>query len=163
MDSSLIEGYVSPQTYLRPEGVEILKRSAEAVVAPYEQIRAVYFVRDFGDPPDGEGQRRVFGSRPKLDGLWVRLTYRDGEIVEGVMPNDLTLMSEYGVTFTPPDANSTTQRIFVPRNALEELKVLGVIGSPVHRRRTRRRAEPSQDQRDLFSTENGSAAGSTGL
>ena len=59
MDSSLVEGYVSPQTYLRPEGVEVLKRTAEAVVVPYEQIRAVYFVRDFDQPPDGEDQKRA--------------------------------------------------------------------------------------------------------
>ena len=155
MDTSLIEGYVSPAAYLRPDGVEILKRNAEVAVVPYEQIRAVYFVRDFGEPPDGDGQKRAFGSRPKLDGLWVRLKFREGEEVEGVMANDLTLMNEFGVTFTPPDANAATQKIFVPRKAIEAIKVLGVIGSPVHRRRPRRRTEPSRDQRDLFSAEQG--------
>jgi hypothetical protein len=36
--------------------------------------------------------------------------------------------------------------------ALENLKVLGVIGSPVHRRRPRR-VEPSEDQLELFRKE----------
>ena len=150
MDSSLIEGYVSPQTYLRADGVEILKRSAEVALVPYEQIRAVYFVRDFGEPPDGEGQKRVFGSRPKVDGLWVRLKFKDGEEVEGVMANDLTLMDAHGITFTPPDANAATQRVFVPRRGLADVKVLGVIGSPVSRRKAARRKAPSKDQGDLF-------------
>jgi hypothetical protein len=29
---------------------------------------------------------------------------------------------------TPPDLNSTTDRIFVPRSALSEVTVLGVVG-----------------------------------
>jgi len=152
MDSSLLEGYVSPHAYLRPEGVEVLKRTAEAALVPYEQIRAIYFVREFDGPPDGEDQRRVFGSRPKMDGLWVRLTFRDDEVVEGVMPNDLSMMDEFGVTFTPPDAGANVQRVFVPRRALQQIKVLGVVGSPVNRRRPRKKAA-SEDQRDLFASE----------
>lgn len=157
MDSSLLEGYVSPHAYLRADGVEILKRSAEAALIPYEQIRAIYFVRDFDVPPDGDEQRRVFGSRPKMDGLWVRLSFRDGEVHEGVMPNDISMMDEYGVTFTPPDAGANVQRVFVPRRALEQIKVLGVIGSPVNRRRARKKA-PSKDQGDLFAAEQSSTS-----
>lgn len=151
-DSSYIEGYLSPQTFQRPNGVEILKRTAQVELVPYEQIRAVYFVRDFNGPPNDDEEKRVFGSRPKLDGLWVRMTFRDETSYEGVISNDLLQMGEPGVTFSPPDPNSNTQRIYVPRAALRELKVLGVIGTPAHRRRTRRKAEPTKDQIDLFAT-----------
>jgi hypothetical protein len=148
MDTGSIEGYVSPQTYQRPDGIEILKRSAEVALVPYSEVRAVYFVKDFdGSPSDHE--KRVFGSRPKLDGLWVRLTFSDDEVFEGVIPNDLLLMGLHGVTMTPPDAMSNTQRIFVPRQSLKELKILSVIGSPVHRRRGRTQP-PTKDQIDLF-------------
>jgi hypothetical protein len=50
---------------------------------------------------------------------------------------------------TPPDPNANIQKIFVPRAALDDMKVLGVIGSPVHQRRDRRK-DPSKDQMDLF-------------
>ena len=80
----------------------------------------------------------------------MRLTFRDGKVIEGVLPNDLTLMDVHGVTITPPDANSNIQRIFVPRLALSELKVLSVIGSPVHRRRLARKRPSAEDQIDLF-------------
>jgi hypothetical protein len=33
-----------------------------------------------------------------------------------------------GVQITPPDPHGNTQRIFIPRTALTEMKVLGVIG-----------------------------------
>jgi hypothetical protein len=148
LDSSLIEGFVMPQTFQRPEGVEILARSAHTVVVPYREIRALYFVREFQGPPD-PADKRVFGSRPKLDGLWVRLTFHDGEVFEGVIPNDLLRLDEPGVTFAPPDSASNTQRIFVPRQALKELKVLGVIGTAAHLRKTRPRA-PAREQIGLF-------------
>lgn len=149
-DSSYIEGYVSPQTFQRADGVEILKRTAQVEIVPYEQIRAVYFVRDFNGLPNDEEEKRVFGSRPKLDGLWVRLTFRDDKSYEGVISNDLLQMGEPGVTFSPPDANSNTQRIYVPRAALREMKVLGVIGTPAHRRKSKRKTATGQNQIDLF-------------
>ncbi len=148
MDSSLIEGYVSPATYQRAEGIELLRRSAQVAVVPYLEVRALYFVKEFLGMGELD-QKRVFGSRPKQDGLWVRLKFRDEEVYEGVVPNNLLLMGEHGLTFTPPDASSNTQRIFVPRQALAEVQVLGVIGSPMNRRRPRRR-EPVKEQIGLF-------------
>ena len=67
-------------------------------------------------------------SRPKLDGLWVKLRFTDNETLEGVVPNDLLSLLDNGVQITPPDLNSPTDRIFVPRSALAELTVLGVVG-----------------------------------
>jgi len=34
--------------------------------------------------------------RPKLDGLWVKLRYNDGETLEGVVPNDLLSLLDNG-------------------------------------------------------------------
>jgi hypothetical protein len=147
LDHRLVAGYVTPQTYLRPDGIELIDRTAEVNLIPYDQVKAIYFVREFeGDPQD---DKKFFASRPKVDGLWVRLAFRDGESLEGVLPNNLLLMDEHGLTLTPPEANSNTHRVFVPRAALSDLKVLGVIGSPVHGGR-KRRLEPAKEQMDLF-------------
>jgi hypothetical protein len=43
------------------------------------------------------------------------------------------------VQLTPPDLHGNTLRLFVPRSALLEMKVLGVVG--VARRASRRPAE----------------------
>jgi hypothetical protein len=91
-----------------------------------KQIRAIYFVREF--TADYEPERKTFLSRPKLDGLWVRLTFRDQQTLEGVVPNDLLALLDSGVQITPPDLNGAAVRIYVPRSALLELTVLGVVG-----------------------------------
>ena len=80
-----------------------------------------------------------------MDGLWVRLRYSDGETLEGVIPNDLLNLLDNGVQITPPDLNSNTERIFVPRGSLREITVLGVVG--IARRKP---AVPSIVQPRLF-------------
>jgi hypothetical protein len=50
------------------------------------------------------------------------------------MPNDL-LQAEAGFTVVPPDPTFQNQRIFVPRQALQTVQVLGVIGSPLRRKK----------------------------
>ena len=59
----------------------------------------------------------------------------DNEILEGMMPNDLSQSSPEGFLINPPDLRSNTQRIFVPRGALDSLTVLVVIGATRRRRR----------------------------
>ena len=130
---SSVEGYVNPHMYLQKTGIEVLvAQSAEALLIPYRETRAVYFVKQFGADPE-QTQRRLFSTRPKLGGLWVRMQFLDGEELEGVIPNDLRLMGQYGVTLTPPDSKGNTQRVFVPSHAMQRFVVMGVIGRPYRR------------------------------
>jgi len=91
-----------------------------------KDVRSVYFVREFVD--EFEPERKAFLSRPKLEGLWVRLLFRDNDTIEGVVPNDLLSLLDHGVQITPPDLHGMTLRIFIPRAALAEMTVLGVVG-----------------------------------
>jgi len=144
----VIPGYAAPQSYLRPNGVEVLDRDGQVLVTPYQELKAVYFVREFDAAPEGE-ERKLFQSRPKLGGLWVRMKFRDDDLLDGILPNNLLQVMDTGVTVTPPDPSANTQKIFVPRMALTDLTVLGVIGSPASRPR-RKPAAPSKEQIELF-------------
>ena len=144
-----VEGYVNPHMYLQRKGIEVLvASSAEALIIPYSEIRAVYFVKKFGADPE-QSQRRLFSTRPKLGGLWIRMQFLDGEELEGVIPNDLRLMGQYGVTLTPPDSKGNTQRVFVPSDAMERFVVMGVIGRP-YRRAKPGKGKVGADQIRLF-------------
>ena len=121
-----VRGYLNPSRLGQIDPVDLLTPDGEHQELSLATIRSVYFVRDFSD--DFEPERKAFLSRPKLDGLWLRLRYLDGETLEGVVPNDLLSLLDNGVQITPPDVNSTTDRIFIPRNALGEITVLGVVG-----------------------------------
>jgi hypothetical protein len=125
-DRTTLNGYLNPSRLQLPEPLELLTVEGTHRPLALKDLRAIYFVRDFDG--DHELERKAFLSRPKLDGLWVRLRYSDGETIEGVVPNDLLTMLDNGIQITPPDLNSATDRIFIPRAALTELTVLGVVG-----------------------------------
>jgi len=143
-DRTTLQGYVNPMR-LPDDPLDVLTTTGEHREIPLKDIRAVYFVRDFTE--DYEPERRAFFSRPKLDGLWVRLKFRDNEILEGVVGNDLLALLDSGIQITPPDLNGAAMRIFVPRSALSEVTVLGVVG--VARRKPAAAAVPAQPK--LFS------------
>ena len=125
-DKKPLRGYLNPVRLGQTAPIDLLTPEGEHLEIALERVRSIYFVREFSD--EFEPERKAFLSRPKLDGLWVRLRYNDGETLEGVVPNDLLGMLDNGVQITPPDLNSATDRIFVPRVALTELTVLGVVG-----------------------------------
>lgn len=125
-DKKPLRGYLNPARLGHLDPVDVLTPDGEHLELPLARIRSIYFVREFSD--EFEPERKAFLSRPKLDGLWVKLRYNDGDTLEGVVPNDLLSLLDNGLQITPPDLNSTTDRIFIPRSALSEVTVLGVVG-----------------------------------
>jgi hypothetical protein len=125
-DRKSLRGYLNPTHLGHSDPIDLLTPDGEHEPIPLSKVRSIYFVREFSD--DYEPERKAFLSRPKLDGLWVRLRFLDGEMLEGVVPNDLLSLLDNGLQITPPDLNSTTDRIFIPRSALTEVTVLGVVG-----------------------------------
>ena len=145
MDRDSINGYVAPANFVREGKLELLNTAGNVVAVDLRDIKGVYFVREFGDSESLS--RKTFTSRPRTEGLWVRLKFKDNEILEGMMPNDLSLTTAEGFLVNPPDQRSNTQRIFVPRNALDSLTVLAVIGAT---RRHRKGVPADTRQVQLF-------------
>jgi hypothetical protein len=139
-DREPLTGFVNAQTYLQPQGVELLTPGGACLVVPYSEIKVVCFVRDFGSVEPTQ-EKKVFNTRPKTDGLWVRMELRDGEVLDGILSNNLLQLTPEGFTVTPPDAYSNNQKLFVPRAALSQFNVLGVVGSPLTRRKPKPAAE----------------------
>src|SRR5277367_1284519 len=135
-------GFVSAHAYQQPTGIELLRPDGDCVVISYEEIKSVCFVKDF-DSAKEPAEGRMFQTRPKMEGLWVRMKFRDGEMLDGVLPNNLLQLDRQGYTVTPPEPYSNNQKIFVPREALASIQILGVIGSPL-RKRVRKPASVAQ-------------------
>ena len=143
-DRDLLSGFVNPLTYLTDSGVELLSLSGMASIVPFGEIKRLHFVKDF-DPLGKPPVRSSFLTRPKMDGLWVRLLFKDGDALEGVLSSNLLQLEPQGFTIVPPDYSYNNQRIFVPKSALAEIQVLGVVGSPLRRKR-----KPVKNQIGLF-------------
>ena len=145
-DRESLSGFVNPQSYLQDHGLEFLSVAGAVSVVPYQDIKYVCFVRDFQHGELGK-ELRVFGTRPKMEGLWIRMRFRDGDEMDGMLSNNLLQIEPHGFSVIPPDPGFQNQRVFVPRAALAEVQVLGVVGSPL---RTRRPKAVPKEQIDLF-------------
>jgi len=142
-NQTALKGYLNPSKLGLGDTIDLLTPDGEHREIALDTVRSVYFVREFTD--NFASERRTFLSRPKLDGLWVRLKFRDDDVIEGVVPNDLLSLLDRGVQITPPDLHGTTIKIFIPRTALAEMAVLGVVG--IARRKA---ATPAEPQPGLF-------------
>ena len=147
LDRDSVNGYVAPN-FVVDGKVELLNVAGTLISIELKDIKGVYFVRDFADSE--APARKTFTTRPRSEGLWVRLRFRDNEVLEGLMANDLTQIVPEGFLINPPDTRSNTQRIFVPRSALTALTVLAVIGGPAGRARKPRTTPPPADQVPMF-------------
>jgi hypothetical protein len=144
-EKEALAGYINPLSYLQLTGIELLSQQGNVTIVPYGDVKMVSFVREFDNSEPG---RHVFQNRPKMEGLWVRLEYRDGEVMEGVMPNNLLQVETHGFSVIPPDPFGNTQRVFIPRSALRSVQVLGVVGSPL--KKTRKAKPVPKEQIGLF-------------
>ena len=133
MDRDAINGYVASANFIVDGKLEILNTAGNVVLIDLKEVKGVYFVRDFADTDSFA--RKTFTTRPRVEGLWVRIRFKDTEMLEALMPNDLTQVTPEGFFVNPPDTRSNTQRIFIPRSALAEMTVLAVIGAAARKRK----------------------------
>lgn len=153
-------GYADSNPAGNDAALELLDSGGKLIKIDWNQIKWVCYVRELA-PTDSslrDGSqperllRRRFTSRPRSAGLWLRLLFADGDELEGVAANDRSLLEGAGLLLTPPDTRSNTQRIFVPRNAIRELSVLGVL-HPVSAPRQRIGAQPRLFESDPVDSE----------
>jgi hypothetical protein len=147
-DRETLSGFVNPAGYQLADGLELMTQGGSVSLVPYVEVKLVCFVRDFqqGEP---RKELRLFTTRPKLEGLWLRMHFRDGDAMDGILSNNLLQLEQYGFSVVPPDPGFQNQRIFVPKTALSRIQVLGVVGSPLRQPR-KPKVTPPKEQIELF-------------
>jgi hypothetical protein len=130
-------GYL-PQEGLRlGDAVQLMAVDGKSNPIAINEIKLIAYVRDFNltdaQEPERLG-RKAFPGRPRGDGVWLRLRFKDGDALEGLADVGVgfldTAMLDGGLFLTPPDTRGNTLRVFVPRAALASLEVLGWVTAP---------------------------------
>ena len=135
-----LPGYLAHASIVRNNAIDLLDLGGRILSLPLNDIKTVCYVRDFNfaDTQNPERlTRRAFLARPRSEGLWLRLTFRSGDLFEGLAPTDHSLLDalidDAGLFLIPPDTRSNTQRLYVPRAAITELQLLAIITTPSRR------------------------------
>ena len=87
-DRETLQGFVQTPGGLEGDTVELLQPEGNLVRVPFSETKVVCFVRDF-ESRETWDEHRAFATRPKTVGLWVRFRFRDGDSIEGILPNNL--------------------------------------------------------------------------
>lgn len=138
-----LAGFVDSGNTFDGNHVQFLNREGVVQNLPVEQVKLICFVREWIDSPPWA--RSHYAVRPRQQGLWVRLRFRDGDAVEATMPNNIAVLDPVAIVVTPPEPAIGVQKVLIPRSALESFEVLGVVGSPLKKRKT-----PPKNQLSMF-------------
>ena len=135
--------------------LELLDLTGKVLTIGWDTVKWVCYVRDFSSGADPSNPERLlqkrFAVRPRTAGLWLRMTLNDGDELEGLAANDRSLIAGSGLLLTPPDTRSNTQRIYLPRQAIQALEVVSLIGAPGRKKHPSPAGAPPQPE--LFPVE----------
>ncbi len=134
----LIKGYLESQTWntieelLRnapdsPPKIFRVRRLGSDVVEeiPTENAKAVFYVNNFDG--DFEHKPLQFHTRaPIVHGIWVRLEFFDGEVMEGIVHSSIRYLVDPGFFLRPTDPGSNNRLVYVMKSGLKDYRVLGM-------------------------------------
>jgi hypothetical protein len=90
-----------------------------------KDIKAVFYVNSFEGNADHEHLN--FHSRaPIVHGIWMRLQFLDGEVMEGIVYNSLRYLVDPGFFLLPTDPDSNNRLVYVRKNWLADHRILGM-------------------------------------
>ncbi|HEY0759247.1 MAG TPA: hypothetical protein VGD59_08340 [Acidisarcina sp.] len=135
--SEWLPGYLAAAALGDDGLLQMLDLAGKVLAMPLVEVKWVCFIRDFNSGEIENPERlmkKTFAGRPRSAGVWLRLRLIDGDLIEGLASNDLSLVAGAGLFLTPPDVRSNTQRIFLPRSSIRELEVVTVIAPAAKRK-----------------------------
>jgi hypothetical protein len=110
---------------------------------PLEGLKAIFFVKSF------EGKwhddLRFHDHLAAQECLWIRATFLDGEIIEGLITNDSHHVLQDGFYLFPIDPEGNNLLMYVLKKKLKDFQVLGLRAAP----RTMPRIGPARTAESL--------------
>lgn len=109
-----------------PETFRVRHLDSEVVEeVPISEIKAIFYVNTFaGD--SGHNHLNFHSRAPVANGVWVKLEFRDGEVMEGLVHNSIRYLVDPGFFLLPTDPESNNKLVYVVKDWLVDYRVLGM-------------------------------------
>jgi hypothetical protein len=127
----------------------MITRDGNLQTVGYGEFKALCFAAE-NAPADLFNSHNLFERRPKTQGLWARFTFCDGDVLDGLLPHNLLDWPAAGYLIVPPKAGAARQRVFIPRPALRNTEMKGVVGNMAGKRKQGHSAEVDRSQLTMF-------------
>lgn len=92
---------------------------------PINDVKAVFYVNSFeGDP--ARTTINFHTRTPIVHGIWIRLEFLDGEVMEGIVHNSIRYLIDPGFFLLPTDPTSNNKLVYVLKKWISDYRVLGL-------------------------------------
>ena len=95
---------------------------------PLDGVKAIFFVKSFEGKSHDD--LRFHDHLPAPDCLWVRVTFHDGEVIEGLIGNSPNYVLHAGFYMSPIDPEGNNWLIYVLKSKLKDFQILGLRAAP---------------------------------
>jgi hypothetical protein len=121
-----VEELLSNAPHSSPETFSVRLYETDIVdEIPTRDIKAVFYVHSFEG--DARHKHLNFHSRaPIVHGIWMRVQFLDGEVMEGIVYNSIRYLIDPGFFLMPTDPGSNNKLVYVVKSWLVDHRVLGV-------------------------------------
>ncbi|MFQ5741768.1 MAG: hypothetical protein ACE5JX_22450 [Acidobacteriota bacterium] len=120
-DGQVVAGFADSSKI--QNSVRIINRQGKEEVFPLDDVKAVFFVKDFDGNPKYEDihfLKRQTGS----PAVWVRVKFSDGETIEGKIENNVNLLAQPGFFLWPSDSETNNDCVYIAKSAVAEFTIL---------------------------------------
>jgi len=135
-DGSLVKGYLSEAESFDPLSagltgknlpakINVELSSGSSKVIDLDAAKALFFVKSLEGRTDYV-ELKFFERNPQIEGLWIKIRFRDGEVTEGIVHNSLPFVSDSGFFLRPPDPQSNNRVVYVVKSFLTDFRILGI-------------------------------------
>lgn len=121
-----MEELLSHAPHSSPEAFRVRSVDSDSVVEiSASEIKAVFYVNSFVG--NSEHEHLNFHTRaPIVHGIWMRLQFLDGEVMEGIVYNSIRYLVDPGFFLLPTDPDSNNRLVYVRKSWLADHRVLGM-------------------------------------
>jgi hypothetical protein len=124
--SNTIEELLANAPQSSPETFRIRRLDSDEVEeVAFKDVKAVFYVNSFDG--DSEHNHLNFHTRaPIVHGIWMRLQFLDGEVMEGIVYNSIRYLIDPGFFLLPTDPGSNNKLVYVLKSWLLDHRILGM-------------------------------------
>ncbi len=92
---------------------------------PATDAKAVFFVKSF-EGNHRHNELKFYTRAAIVYGIWVRIEFKDGEVMEGIIHNSIHYLIDSGFFLLPTDPGCNNKLVYVVKKWLKDCRVLGV-------------------------------------
>lgn len=92
---------------------------------PAAEAKAVFFVKSF-EGNHRHNELKFYTRAAIVYGIWIRIEFKDGEVMEGIVHNSIHYLIDSGFFLLPTDPGGNNKLVYVVKKSLKDCRVLGV-------------------------------------